>query len=169
MSSEKKIKKKNQMIIYGIFLGMPSIKKAMGLFKEHGLNYSDISVILHGSEEEAVASTDWLNGAEALNIPNLGAFIVAGPIKMSMVGEGIKEGLIGLGIPEYEVIRYEDQIKKGGMLISTFTEDAELALKAKIIFEECKGSDISTIEILAEPDMKSKSYEERCESENLRP
>src|SRR3989338_8261859 len=102
MTGESKIKKRNHMIIYGIFKDMPSIKKVMGLFKEHGLNNSDVSVIMHGSEGEANASITWLNGAEAFNIPDLGAFIVAGPIKMSMIGEGIKEGLIGIGIPEYE-------------------------------------------------------------------
>jgi len=51
------------------------------------------------------------------------------------LGGGIVGGLIGMGIPEYEAKRYEDEIKNGAILVVVEAEDNDRADKAKHIFE----------------------------------
>src|ERR671924_837539 len=65
----------------------------------------------------------WLAGIGSLAIPGVGPFIAAGPIMAALAGVGVGAAvggltgaLIGMGIPEYEAIRYEGRIKKGGYL-----------------------------------------------------
>src|SRR5437867_8443810 len=62
----------------------------------------------------------WLVGIGALAIPELGPFIVAGPLMMALAGVGaggvvggIAGAMIGLGIPEYAAKLYERRVKIG--------------------------------------------------------
>lgn len=48
---------------------------------------------------------------------------------------GLVGALIGAGIPEYEAKRYEDEVKKGAILIAVETGSSERAKLAKDIFE----------------------------------
>jgi len=73
-----------------------------------------------------------LAGIGILAIPDVGAFIAAGPIMGALSGAtvgaatgGLTGALIGLGIPEYEAKRYEGKIKGGGSLISVHAETSE--------------------------------------------
>lgn len=118
----------------------------------------------------------WLVGAGALAIPGVGPFIAAGPIMAALAGAGIggtvggiTGGLIGLGIPEFEAKRYEDYIKKGGMLLSILVDDNEWALKAKLIFEDNGGEEISSSSVLADASLNSslgsRAYQDRYDNE----
>jgi len=95
----------------------------------------------------------WLAGIGSLAIPGLGPFIAAGPIMATLSGAalgaatgGLTGALIGLGIPEYEAIRYEGKIKGGGILISVHTTNSESIDQAEDIFELAHAEDISSTE-----------------------
>lgn len=92
-----------------------------------------------------------LAGLGSLAIPGLGAFIAAGPIMAALGGfavggsVGLVVGaLIGLGIPEYEAKRYEDRLKKGGVLIAVHCDTSEEIDRAKKILEKDGIEDIAT-------------------------
>jgi hypothetical protein len=93
----------------------------------------------------------WIAGIGALAIPGVGPFVAAGPIMAALSGAaigaaagGIAGGLIGLGIPEIEAKRYEGKIKQGNLLISVHTENSDEIKRAKEIFSQNGGQDIST-------------------------
>jgi hypothetical protein len=57
---------------------------------------------------------------------------------------GLTGALIGLGIPEYEAKRYEGRMKRGGILLSVHSDNADWTKKAKRILEETGADDISS-------------------------
>lgn len=70
----------------------------------------------------------WMAGIGALAIPGVGPFIAAGPILAALSGAilgatmgSLTGSLIGIGIPEADVQRYEGRIRNGGILISVHT------------------------------------------------
>ncbi len=80
----------------------------------------------------------WLTGIGALASPGLGPLIAAGPIVAALAGVGamgavggIIGGLAGMGVPEYEAIRFEGRIKQGGVLMSVHCDDAHWVKRAK--------------------------------------
>jgi len=92
-----------------------------------------------------------LAGIGSLAIPGVGPFIAAGPIMAALSGAavgaavgGVAGCLIGLGIPEYEAKRYEGKIRNGNILISVHTENSDEASRAKEIFEQNNGEDVSS-------------------------
>lgn len=100
----------------------------------------------------------WLAGIGSLAIPGLGPFIAAGPIMAILSGAGLGAAtggltgaLIGVGIPEYEAIRYEGKIKGGGILISVHTANSDSIDQAKEIFELAHAEDISSTEEASVP------------------
>jgi hypothetical protein len=93
----------------------------------------------------------WLVGVGALAIPGAGPFIAAGPIMAALAGigagaavGGVGGALIGAGIPEYEVKRYEGRIKDGGILMSIHCDNDEWRDRAKKALEEIGATDISS-------------------------
>ena len=93
----------------------------------------------------------WLAGIGALAIPGLGPFIAAGPIMAALAGAGaggvvggLTGALIGMGIPEYEAKRYEGRVKKGGILLSVHTDNADWTARAKRILEQTGAEDVSS-------------------------
>jgi len=93
----------------------------------------------------------WLVGIGALAIPGIGPFIAAGPIMAALGGAaiggavgGITGALVGMGIPEYEAKRYEGKLKDGNVLISVHTDDREEVKRAKQLFKDAGGEDISS-------------------------
>src|SRR5260370_12421995 len=74
----------------------------------------------------------WLVGVGALAIPGFGPFIAAGPLMGLLAGVGaggtvggIAGALIGMGIPKYEVKRYELRGKSGGILLSGHCDNSD--------------------------------------------
>src|SRR6476646_1947471 len=83
-----------------------------------------------------------LAGVGMLAIPGLGPFIAAGPIMAGLAGlgvggavGGVTGALIGMGMPEFEAKRYEDRLKKGGILLSVHCDTAEEIKRAKEVVE----------------------------------
>jgi len=92
----------------------------------------------------------WLAGIGTLAIPGVGPFIAAGPILAALGGAavgatvgGLTGALIGLGIPEYEVKRYEGKIASGNILISVHCGTREEARRVKDIFQGAGAEDVS--------------------------
>jgi len=95
----------------------------------------------------------WLVGIGALAIPGAGPFIAAGPIMAALAGAGVGAALgglsgaaVGMGIPEYEVKRYDGKIKNGSILISAHSENTDEVRRAKDIFDRAGAHDISYTE-----------------------
>jgi hypothetical protein len=93
----------------------------------------------------------WLVGIGALAIPGLGPFVAAGPIMAALAGigaggaiGGLTGALVGLGIPEYEAVRYEGRVKSGGILVSVHSDNSEWTKRAKDILEQTGAEDISS-------------------------
>lgn len=93
----------------------------------------------------------WLAGIGALAIPGIGPFIAAGPIMAALAGAGVggavgglSGALIGMGIPEYEAVRYEGLIKEGKILVSVHCDDSTMIKRAKEILERVDGKDIAS-------------------------
>jgi hypothetical protein len=92
-----------------------------------------------------------LAGIGSLAIPGIGPFIAAGPIMAALSGAavgaatgGLTGALIGVGIPEYEAVRYEGKIKNGSALISVHAATGKEVDTAKEIFENAHAEDISS-------------------------
>lgn len=169
--------------VYGIFREQKDLERSIESFKAHGFRNSDISVLMHNLSTEkhtkapegissgaaagvlAGGAFGWLVGAGVFSIPGVGPFIAAGPIMAGLAGAGIggtvggiTGGLIGLGIPEFEAKRYEDFINKGAKMLSIHVDDNEWALKAKLIFEDNGGEEVSSNLVLP-------AYKERYDNE----
>jgi len=95
----------------------------------------------------------WLAGIGALAIPGVGPgvgpFVVAGPIISALAGVGvggalgaIAGALVGMGIPEFEVKRYEGRVKAGGILLSVHCDSSEWTKRAKGILEQTGAHDV---------------------------
>jgi len=95
----------------------------------------------------------WLSDVGALTFPGVGPVVTGGPVSTSLrnalIG-GICGALIGMGIPEYEVNRYEAKIKHGGILIAVRVAGSTEAQLAENIFKEEDAQDIaSSTEVFA--------------------
>lgn len=84
-----------------------------------------------------------LAGIGALAIPGLGAFIAAGPLMAALGGSavggalGLLTGaLVGYGLPEFEVKKFEEGLKQGSVLISVDVENSEQIDEVKNILKE---------------------------------
>jgi hypothetical protein len=93
----------------------------------------------------------WLAGIGALAIPGIGPLIAAGPIVAMLAGAGavgaaggIVGTLVGLGIPEYEALRFEGRVKSGGTLVSVHCDNSDWVKRAKKILEDTGAEDIAS-------------------------
>ncbi len=88
----------------------------------------------------------WLVGIGTLAIPGVGPLIAAGPIVAALAGAGVGSAvggiagaLIGLGVPELEAKRYEEEIKRGRILLSVHCDSVGMAHTARKVLEDCGG------------------------------
>jgi sporulation protein YlmC with PRC-barrel domain len=91
----------------------------------------------------------WLAGIGTLAIPGIGPLLAAGPIVAMIAGAGVGSAiggiagaLIGLGLPEIEAKRYEEEIKRGRILISVHCESVRMAQAARKILEGAGAKDV---------------------------
>lgn len=103
----------------------------------HSFNIEKDSKVAEGTS--IGATSGGLLGAIASGLIATGSMVIpgvnlviAGPIIAAAAGTGVGAfvgglagALVGLGIPEYEVKRYEDEIKHGGVLVVVDEEDEE--------------------------------------------
>ena len=91
----------------------------------------------------------WLAGIGTLAIPGIGPLIAAGPIVAAIAGAGVGSAiggiagaLIGLGVPEIEAKRYEEEIKRGRILVSVHCDTAPIAQKARKVLDDSGAKDV---------------------------
>ena len=92
----------------------------------------------------------WLVGIGTLAIPGVGPLLAGGPSSRrsgaepalgSAVG-GIAGGLIGLGLPEIEAKRYEEEIKRGRILVSVHCDSLHSAQLARKVLDDSGAKDV---------------------------
>ena len=91
----------------------------------------------------------WLAGIGMIAIPGIGPLLAAGPIVAAIAGAGVGSAvggiagaLIGLGVPELEARRYEDEVKRGRILVSVHCDSVGVAHTARTILEESGGNSV---------------------------
>ncbi len=91
----------------------------------------------------------WLVGIGTLAIPGVGPLLAAGPIVAALAGAGVGSAiggvagaLIGLGLPEIEAKRYEEEIKRGRILVSVHCDSVNTAQKARKALEDSGAKDV---------------------------
>ncbi len=84
----------------------------------------------------------WLVGVGTLAIPGLGPLLAAGPIIAAFAGAGVGAAaggaagsVIGMEIPEFEAIQYQEKMDGGEILISVLTSDATERRRVREIFK----------------------------------
>jgi hypothetical protein len=77
--------------------------------------------------------------------------LAAGPIVAALAGAGavgvaggVVGALVGLGIPEYEALRYEGRVKHGGILLSVHCDDSHWVKRAEDVLKATGAEDISS-------------------------
>jgi uncharacterized membrane protein/sporulation protein YlmC with PRC-barrel domain len=91
----------------------------------------------------------WLVGIGTLAIPGVGPLLAAGPIVAALAGAGVGSAiggiagaLIGMGLPEIEAKRYEEEIKRGRILLSVHCESVHMAQNARKVLEDSGAKDV---------------------------
>ena len=91
----------------------------------------------------------WLVGIGTIAIPGIGPLLAAGPIVAALAGAGvvgavggIAGGLIGLGVPEIEAKRYEEEIKRGRILVSVHCDSVHSAQNARRVLDDSGAKDV---------------------------
>lgn len=91
----------------------------------------------------------WLAGIGTLAIPGIGPLLAAGPIVAAIAGAGVGSAiggiagaLIGLGVPEIEAKRYEEEIKRGRILISIHCETVRMAQTGRKVLENSGAKEV---------------------------
>lgn len=91
----------------------------------------------------------WLAGIGMIAIPGIGPLLAAGPIVTAIAGAGVGSAvggiagaLIGLGVPELEARRYEEEVKRGRILVSVRCDSVGLAHTARTLLEDFGGGSV---------------------------
>lgn len=91
----------------------------------------------------------WLLGIGALAIPGVGPIIAAGPIAAALggaaigaAGGGTIGALTGAGVPEHEARYYDDEFKRGGIVVTV--QAAGRYTEAESILREYGGRDATS-------------------------
>ena len=87
----------------------------------------------------------WISAVACHVVPGLEPIIAAGPLAIVLsdaaVG-GVADGLINLGVPQFEAERYETRIKEGRILVSVHAENSDKSNQARGIFAAAGAEDI---------------------------
>lgn len=143
-------------VVVGVFYDQGRAENALNELKAHGFE-DDISLIAkneEGGEDDNATMEDqnltegtatggaiggltgWLAGAGALLIPGIGPILAVGPLAAALTGVvagGIAGGLVDYGIPEEHSRYYEEQVKRGRILLSVRSSDERAEDAASII------------------------------------
>jgi hypothetical protein len=93
----------------------------------------------------------WLVGVGAIALTGVAPLIAAGPIIAALAGAGVggavgtlTGALLGMGIPEYEAKRFENQVSRGGILFSVHADDSNWVTKAEELMKQTGAEDIAS-------------------------
>jgi hypothetical protein len=160
------------MVVSGIFADKAQMELAVEEMKRDGFRNGDISVLFscdeatkayvlaNATEQSDAAKTQgvahsaiggtlgWLAGIHILEIPGLGPFMAAGPIRAFFGGDrnlavgGLTGSFVRTGIPEPAARSYAEYIQAGRTFLSVHAVDFKWIRKAKSIFERTGARDI---------------------------
>ncbi len=143
-------------VVVGVFHDRNQAEEALKTLKEQGFD-RDISLLARdeqqgGGGQGGMGGQDLsegtfsggalggiaglLAGVGALLIPGVGPIIAAGPIAATLTGVvtgGIAGGLIDYGLPEQRGEYYEEQVRRGGILVSMKASDEKVEEAASIL------------------------------------
>ncbi|WP_026487422.1 general stress protein [Caldanaerobius polysaccharolyticus] len=142
--------------VIGVFNSKEQAEKAISSMREKGFKDNEISIVSkrenvqdNGGEAgfDSIADGTTTGGviggiagllasAGAMAIPGVGPIVAMGPIAALLtgaVGGGIAGGLIDMGIPAAESRRYEEEVKKGGILVIAQSDDNKVNDAANIM------------------------------------
>jgi len=95
----------------------------------------------------------WLAGIGAIAIPGQGTFVAVGPVRAALEGTAfggvhgaLAGSLIGMGVPEFQAMRYEGRIESSCFLLSVHNSNSRQMTKAKRILAETLAEDVSSTE-----------------------
>jgi hypothetical protein len=158
--------------VFGVYSSRRDMEAAVTVFKDSGFSSSDISVLLPDKADEQWVTDNttkapegaavgvgsgaavggalgWLAGVGALAIPGIGPVIAAGPIVAVLAGIGVGGALggfagclVGVGISEDEVKKYEGRLSNGGTLVAVRCETRDELKRAQNILERTRAEDI---------------------------
>lgn len=91
----------------------------------------------------------WLITVGIIAIPSLTQLTAGGPIVAALAGMGalgalgaLIGALVGLGVPEYEAVRYQGRIRDGGVLMSVHCDNSDWVNRAKEGLRHTGGLDV---------------------------
>lgn len=158
--------------VIGVFRDVSAAENAVKALRDKGFRDNEISILAKDNKKkgnsqdmeaggdfgtDSVADgTTWggalggaaglLAGVGALAIPGIGPIIAAGPLAGVLSGAvtgGVAGGLIDLGIPEERGRRYENDLKKGGVLAVIETSEDKVN-DASSILRQNGAKDVET-------------------------
>ena len=140
----------------GVFYDRDQAEGALESLKVHGFE-QDISLVAPDEEQDGAGGgflegqdlsegtmtggalggiAGLLAGVGALLIPGVGPIIAAGPIDATLTGVitgGIAGGLIDLGLTEERGEYFEEQVRRGGILVSMKAADEQVEETASVL------------------------------------
>jgi hypothetical protein len=152
--------------VIGVFRTRDGVNNAVNALLAAGFAQAEISVLMtdnsrgeHFAIEEKTRAAEGaatggvtggvlgaivagLTAVAALSIPGLG-ILASGPIIAALAGGGagaaaggLIGGLVGLGIKEHEAKLFEDEVRRGGMLVGVHVSDHDRAEVARRVFRD---------------------------------
>tara|TARA_B110001454_G_scaffold83721_1_gene80524 strand:- start:5850 stop:6419 length:570 start_codon:yes stop_codon:yes gene_type:complete len=126
--------------VFGIYKTRNETQDTMDALADEGFDTSEISILFpeNASPQNNLVTTsanllksqtinqnlDLMTDARTLHIPGYGPLIAAGPAMVFLSGAThgdsgwLSQPLVQQGIPEYEAIRYENNVDEGGFLLA---------------------------------------------------
>jgi hypothetical protein len=156
--------------VYCLVSSEPQANGILQHLRNLGFSPSEISVVLpeHAEtknisvKEDAIRGAEtggvvggilgWLVGISSLSIPEVGAFLAAGPL-VSALGGAVAGGVVGglaggsgavhpLRLPHGDRRRIEDGLRSGNILISIHSDDAVIRERAAQLFRAAGIEDV---------------------------
>jgi hypothetical protein len=91
-----------------------------------------------------------LLGNGVMTISGFETLVVSGPVVAAMAVAGVAGavgglmgGLIGMTMPEYEALRYEGRVRKGGILLSVHCDDPDWTKRAREVLARTAAEDVA--------------------------
>ena len=142
-------------LVTGLFPDRESAERAYGSMVERGYGQDDVNLVMSDETRKKHFAADGREtelGSKALEGAGTGAalgLLIAGPIAAGLAGAGaggatggLIGALIGAGIPEERVKRYEEGVKKGGIMMGVSPRNPEDAAYFEEDWKRNRGEDV---------------------------
>jgi hypothetical protein len=161
----------NSAAAYGIFSQDVVVSEVVSTLNQAGFNNEDICMMLSPSHPIAAAVRDaslfnserddsaaatgmigWLSAFGAVLIPTVGFFIRSQAFLHALMAAreapalcGNAHTLVGLGFPEVDARKYEDQLRRLGVLVYVSCNESEKTLWAQEVLRHTGAKETATL------------------------